>query len=286
MGCIHLHQAMPRLIRHRDNRNQPLVRPGDGLALSYFNLVRLHAGAVHREEANGCERLAVVLSGNAEIRAGDHSFADVGQRADVWSGKADSVYAGTGSFTLTANAEPTEIAIAGGVCGQSFPPFRIKPDEVDVVEVGSNETKSLRRIFHLLGQKQNGLAGNLLVSELYADEGCWSGYPPHKHDTERPPEETAFEEIYHYRFQPETGFGGQYCYDEGEEPRAVMTRQGDTFLVDRGYHPTSTSPGHRGYIFTILVGRHQRSLVQYFEPQHRHLMGRIPGLQAMRDKFK
>jgi len=66
----------------------------------------------------------------------------------------------------------------------------------------------------------------------------------------------------------------------------VMTRHGDTFLVDRGYHPTVSSPGHEGYIFTILVGRHQRSLVQSFEPQHRHLMSEIPGLQAMRDKFK
>jgi 5-deoxy-glucuronate isomerase len=64
-----------------------------------------------------------------------------------------------------------------------------------------------------------------------------------------------------------------------------MTRHGDTFLVDRGYHPTVTSPGHDGYVFTVLVGRKQRSMVQYFEPQHRHLMEKIPGIQAMRDKF-
>ncbi len=85
--------------------------------------------------------------------------------------------------------------------------------------------------------------GRLLVSELYADDGCWSGYPPHKHDTEHPPEETDFEEIYHYRFRPETGFGAQFCYDgNGGEPVVAMTRHGDTFLVDRGYHPSVTSP--------------------------------------------
>ena len=64
------------------------------------------------------------------------------------------------------------------------------------------------------------------------------------------------------------------------------TRHGDTFLVDRGYHPAVASPGHEGYIFTILVGRHQRPLIQSFEPAHRHLMDKLPGIQAMRDKFR
>lgn len=280
-----LRGGMAELIRAYDNRNAAIVRPGGTLALTYFNLVRLAAGEVHRERVEGCELCAVVLSGNMNVRAGGVEFARVGQRADVWSGKADSVYAGREELVITANTA-CEVAIAGGVCAESFAPFRVTPEEVDMVDVGSNETKSRRRIFHILGQKHGGRVGNLLVSELHADEGCWSGYPPHKHDTERPPEETFFEEVYHYRFQPESGFGGQYCYNEGEAPRAEMTRHGDTFLIDRGYHPTSTSPGHCGYIFTILVGKHQRSLVQYFEPRHRHLMAGIPGLQAMRDKFK
>ena len=156
-----------------------------------------------------------------------------------------------------------------------------------MVDVGSVATHSRRRIFHILGQGAAGRAGRLLVSELYADPGCWSGYPPHKHDTERPPDETAFEEIYHYRFRPESGFGAQICYEsESAGPHAVMTRHGDTFLIERGYHPTVTSPGCEGYIFTILVGHHQRSLVQFFDPRHRHMMERIPGIQGMRDKFK
>ena len=64
-----------------------------------------------------------------------------------------------------------------------------------------------------------------------------------------------------------------------------MTLNGDTIIIDRGYHPTVTSPGHDAYIFTVLVGRDQRSLVQYFEDEHTHLMAGIPGLDAMREKF-
>lgn len=280
---------MAKLIHARDNRNAPIVEPGrDGMTLTYFNLLRLEAGKAHTIDIPSCELLCVVLSGRADIAACAQEFKNIGRRADIWDGQADSVYCGTcPRVTVRALRDGTEVAIAGGLCEQPFAPFRIPPEEVEMVEVGSSETHSLRRIYHILGQNGAGRSGRLLVSELHADGGCWSGYPPHKHDTERPPEETDFEELYHYRFKPETGFGAQFCYDgDGTPPLAVMTRNRDTFLIDRGFHPTATSPGHQEYIFTVLVGRTQRSLVQNFEPRHRHLMEYIPGIQAMRDKFR
>lgn len=284
---------MPQLLRASARHHAPLAEPGrEPTELCYFNLLRLRAGESVTLEVPGCELLCVVLSGQAEIAAGGKSFDRVGRRADVWDGPADSVYCGTSArVTVRGLRDGTEVAAAGGACTQPFAPFRIAPEEVEMVEVGSKETHSRRRIFHILGQNAAGRAGHLLVSELYGDDGCWSGYPPHKHDTERPPEETEFEEIYHYRYRPENGFGAQFCYEEQSgdiipDPQVVMTRHGDTFLIDRGYHPTVRAPGHEGYIFTLLVGRHQRSLVQSFEPQHRHLMAKIPGIQAMRDKFK
>lgn len=282
---------MPHLIRATDNRNLPLVEPGKGsLSLSYFNLLRLRRGEFTVLRVPGCELLAVVLSGQVRIVVDGQEFDQVGERADVWAGPADSVYCGLAqSVRVLGLAEVSEVGVAGGLCAQTFAPFRIRPSEVQMVEVGSRETHSRRRIFHVLGHNGVGRAGNLLVSELYGDDGCWSGYPPHKHDTERPPDETAFEEIYHYRYRPENGFGAQFCYEgESVDPATavVMTRHGDTFCVDRGYHPTVRAPGHEGYIFTILVGRHQRSLVQYFEPTHGHLMAKIPGIAAMREKFR
>ncbi len=280
---------MPQLLRAADRRNAPLVEPGQGpLALCYFNLVRLGAGESHTVESAGCELLCVVLSGRADIAACAQEFKGVGQRANIWEGAADSVYCGTcPRVTVRAQRDGTEVAVAGGLCAQPFAPFRIPPEEVVSVEVGSPETHSRRSIRHILGQNAAGRAGNLLVSELYGAEGCWSGYPPHKHDEERLPEESDFEEIYHYRYRPENGFGAQFCYPPGNgEPHVAMTRHGDTYLIDRGYHPTVRAPGHEGYIFTVLVGRHQRSMVQYFDPEHRHLMAKIPGIQAMRDKFK
>ncbi len=279
---------MPEFIRYFDNKNQPIVDGKKGiLSLTYFNILRLRKGQNLQQMVDGFETLYVVLSGNCDIEVNGERFQNVGQRKDIWSGNADSLYATTGAVVkIHSNQNETEIAVAGGRCDRTFPPFRILPEEVEMVDVGSNETKTRRRIFHILGQNAIGRAGNLLVSELYTDEGCWSGYPPHKHDEERGNEETAFEELYYYRFRPETGFGAQIVFQPNGSSQCFMTHNGDTFLLDRGYHPTVTSPGHEEYIFTILVGKYQRSLIQYFKEEYRYMMNKCPGLQEMRNKFK
>lgn len=277
---------MPEFIPRSEQR--PIVDTSSAtLDLIYFDLVTLASNEQDIRRLPAHESLYVVLSGQVDIEVDGIMFEAVGRRADIWGGDADSVYAPVGAnVRISARGAAAEVAIAGGLCDTRYAPFRVTPDEVDAVNVGSSDTHSQRRIVHLLGQRQNGRCGNLLVSELYAGEGCWSGYPPHKHDTEDGDAETRHEELYHYRFRPETGFGSQITYDEDGPVKILMTRNGDTVLVDRGYHPTVTSPGHRGYIFTILVGKHRRGLIQRFDPAHQHLTKTIPGIDAMRDKFK
>lgn len=272
-------------ISAHDNANQAIVVPGEQLSLIYFNLVVLEPGACHVFDQDNLETHIVPLHGTVHIHTAEHSFRDVGGRSSVWDGRADSVYAGSSGKVTIEAVTACEVAIAGATCNEIYPPFRVTPDEVDLVVVGSKETHSRREIFHLLGQNGEGRSGRLLVSELYCEEGCWSGYPPHKHDTDRDGE-TDHEELYHYRFNPETGFGGQFLYREGEERQVVMTQHRDTVLVAGGYHPTVTSPGHAEYIFTILAGRTQRGLLQHFDDSHSHLKDKIPGIADMQEKFR
>ena len=274
-----------KLIRAYENNNQPIIDGDKPAELIHFNLVRLGSGDAYTYRLTDFETAIVPLSGRCNVNVDGVTFSAVGGRESVWGGEADSVYCGPhAQVTITALMN-CEIAIAGGRWDEPMAPFRISPGDVDMVDVGSNETKSRRRIFHILGNRQAERVGRLLVSELYADEGCWSGYPPHKHDTDQPGE-TAHEELYHWRFDPPSGFGAQLWYEVGMEPQAYVTRSGDTFAFSAGYHPTATSPGHRSYIFTILVGKTQRSLVQNFEDIHRPLMAKIPGIDAMRAKFR
>jgi 5-deoxy-glucuronate isomerase len=273
------------LIRSSDNKNRPILAGNEPVERIHFNLLRLVAGETYRYRLPEFESVVVPLAGTCDLAVDGESFASLGNRASVWDGKADSVYAGPNAQVAIVAQSDCEIGIAGGWWDRQMAPFRIRPEEVDMVNVGSNETKSRRRIFHILGQNGAGRAGNLLVSELYADEGCWSGYPPHKHDTDQPGE-TAHEELYHWRFNPPTGFGAQLWYGPEGESTAYMTRDRDTFVFSAGYHPTVTSPCHKSYIFTILVGKTQRSLIQNFDGTYRHLIDRIPGIAAMREKFK
>lgn len=280
-----------KLIPAFKHGNKAIVSGDEPVHNSYFRLLEMGVGQTEAFSLGEFECVAVVLSGTADITVSGIEYFSVGKRTDVWSGNADSVYCGRNREVQIIASSETEIAIAGCRSDNDFPPFRITPEEVDCVDVGSNETKSRRRIFHILGQNGSGRSGPLLVSELFCDEGCWSGYPPHKHDSDQE-EETAHEEIYHYRFNPRSGFGGQFWYekddDEGQPDKnqVFMTRHGDTFCFDTGYHPTVTSPGHAEYIFTILVGKTRRSLVQNFDKTHRYLMEGIPGIAAMRSKFK
>ena len=266
---------MAKLIRAAQHRTGPIVEPGAGtLTLSYFSVLRLAAGETRTVEVPGCEVLAVVLSGRADVAACAQEFRNVGRRTDIWEGPADSVYCGTcPRVTVRALREGTEVAIAGGLCDQPFSPFRITPEEVEIEEIGAPAAHTHRRKHCILCRNAEGRVGRLVVAEVFVDEGCWVGYPPHKHDQEVPSEESDFEEVYHYRFRPQHGFAAQFCYDgDGTPPVTEMVHHGDTFLIDRGDHPTATSPGYEGYVFRLLVGRRQRAFMPRIEPRHRHLL--------------
>ncbi len=282
---------MPDIIRQYDNQNHPIIDVNHPLvSMIYFNIVKLKRNQTYLNQLNGYESVYVVLNGNCSINVNDETFDDIGHRDDIWSGKADSVYAPIDAKVMVSANQDCTIAIAGGICEKEYKPFRITPDEVEMVDVGSPETHSRRRIFHILGHNAAGRAGNLLVSELYCDGGCWSGYPPHKHDedtgSQNEFDETNFQEVYYYQFNPENGFGGQFIFQPDGSEVAYRTKSGDTVIIEKGFHPTVTSPGHQEYIFTILVGKSQRSLIQNFKEEYRHLMDAIPGIGAMRDKFK
>ena len=230
----------------------------------YFSTAKIESGQSRSFSTEDREICVVVMVGTVDIEAGAKRFEAVGGRTDIFESMPDSVYCGSGYGEVVVTArDGAEIAVAGGPSKAGFPSFRVFPEEVEAVEVGSLETHSLRRLHHILGKNQDGRVDRLIVSERFTSPGCWAGYPPHKHGSARA-DESAHLEVYHYRFKPENGFGAQYWYDDNGNSEVFMTRHGDTFVFADGYHPTVQSPGHTEYCFTILLGRDQRSLVQHF----------------------
>ncbi len=281
---------MPCHIPDFDNKNKPIVDvTNNRLQRSFFNRVTLTKGEKFTHYVKGYESCLTVCEGCCHIRVNDENFDNVGKRKALFEGKPDSVYI---PLNITAEIEcisdNVEIFIAGGRAEKTFAPFRIAPDNVDTVQYGSDDTKTHRKIYHILGQKQKDMVDKLLVSELFTvGAGGWSGFPPHKHHVDRLPEETNHEEIYHYKFNPPHGFAAQFAYVEEDDFGPVYhVKDGSTFLLENSYHPVVAAPGFSMYYFTILVGKSQRALVQYFEPAHKEQLKTIPGIMDMVAKFK
>ena len=273
-----------------DNANRAIVDVDDAeTPLVYFNILKLKAGETHTEQVAGYETCLVPATGSISVQIGDWSAAQVGGRgSDVWDGEPNAVYVPVGQAAQISAETDTEVFVAGAKFDEVYAPFVVRADDIDPVQYGSDDTKTHRKIKHLLGQNPPGKAGRLLVSELYTvGAGGWSGFPPHKHDTDRLPDETRHDEVYNFRFRPGHGFGIQLLQGvDGEVGEAFHIVDGSTFKIDKGYHPCVAAPGYEMYYFTILAGNSQRSLVQYFQPTHAYQVETIPGIKDMVAKFK
>ena len=118
------------------------------------------------------------------------TFAAIGHRGvDVWDGEPEGVYVPTDTGTRITALTDTEIFIAGAKFAETLRPFAVRAADIDKVQYGSDDTKTHRKIKHILGAAYHDRVGRLLVSELYTvGAGGWSGFPSHKHDTDRLPD--------------------------------------------------------------------------------------------------
>lgn len=273
-----------------DNANRPIVDVDNPhVPLVYFNIVRLKAGEHFDYRVPGYETCVVPATGTVTVETAGETFAGIGNRGvDVWDGEPEGVYVPTDTPARITALTDTETFIAGARFDQVLRPFAVRADELDVVQYGSDDTKTHRKIKHILGANHHDRVGRLLVSELFTvGAGGWSGFPSHKHDTDRPPVETRHDECYNFRFRPHYGSGLQMLQRIDNEPGdAYHIVNGSTVLIDKGYHPCCVLPGYEMYYFTILGGLSQRSLIQYFQPTHAEQLKTIPGIMDMVAKFK
>ena len=278
-------------IAPHDNSNKPIVDTDNELVpLNYFNIIKLKKGEVFNYSLSGYETCIVPATGTISIDIEGKSFDQLGNRGvDVWDGEPEGAYVPVGAkVRIVCQSDKTETFIAGAKYDKVLEPFDIRKTEIDLVQYGSDETKTHRKIKHILGANQHGKVGRLLVSELYTvGQGGWSGFPSHKHDTDQLPNETRHDETYNFRFRPNYGSGLQMLQREDNEPGdAYHIMDGSTMLIDKGYHPCAVLPGYEMYYFTILGGVSQRSLKQYFQPTHEEQLHTIPGIMDMVAKFK
>jgi 5-deoxy-glucuronate isomerase len=230
-----------------------------------FRVVELAAGQAAQGGAAGREACLVVLSGTADISVGDARFLGLGGRASVFEDKAPgAVYApGGAAWTVTA-ATAVELAICTAPATGAGTPREIAAAAMsrEVRGVGTN-TRHVRNIL-----PETEPAESLLVVEVITPGGNWSSYPPHKHDTSTPLEETALEETYYHRLNPPQGFAFQRVYtDDRSLDQTMAVEDGDVVMVPRGYHPVGAPHGYDLYYLNVMAGP-KRQWIFRNDPAH------------------
>jgi len=168
-------------IAPHDNKNKPIVDAEDPtVPLNYFNIVMLKAGEAFEYQVPGYETCIVPATGTVDVSVEGVEYANLGGRGvDVWDGEPEGVYVPVGAKVTIVAKSDTETFIAGAKYDKVLEPFDVRADELDLVQYGSDDTKTHRKIKHILGQKQHDKVGRLLVSELFTvGQGGWSGMKP------------------------------------------------------------------------------------------------------------
>ncbi|MDZ7645565.1 MAG: 5-deoxy-glucuronate isomerase [Woeseiaceae bacterium] len=230
-----------------------------------FAVHRLGEGESLRQELADRETCIVVLSGRVDVAAADATFEDVGERARVFDDTAPhAVYVGAGtSFTVTARGA-AEVALCTAPGKPGHASRRISPDEMSVEERGSGTNRRIVR--NILPETME--ADSLLIAEVITPGGNWSSYPPHKHDDDNVPQESALEETYYHRLDPPQGFAFQRVYtDDRSIDETLSVSDGDVVLVPRGYHPVGAPHGYDLYYLNVMAGP-RRTWIFRNDPDH------------------
>jgi len=237
--------------------------------MEYLALGKLYlkSGSQYEGHTGDYETVLVILTGKATIACEDKEWSGLGGRTSVFDGKGTAVYVPCRSdYTVVAESD-VHIAVCKAKADQKFKPFVVQPDEVIVNHRGKDLWT--REVHDIIPDSLENKVQRIILGETFNDAGKWSSYPPHKHDVDNLPEEACLEEIYHYQIDPEQGFGVQMHYTEdGEIDDAFIVRQGDSFAVNKGYHPVVAAGGYKLYYLWFLAGKSKRVLCPKDEEAH------------------
>jgi 5-deoxy-glucuronate isomerase len=250
------------------------IRPADaGWRYVSFDVHRLAAGGRVARAGDDQEVLVLVLEGSAPVSVGGVGMGVVGSRETVFDEPPAGVVLCAPGEDVAVVAEGQVLLGIGAAPGGDVHRTAVVAPETILVET-RGEGSSERTIKNLLPPSAE--AGRLIAVEAYTPGGHWSSYPPHKHDTDDPPNESQLEELYFYRFERPTGFAIQRVYTADRSLDETMTASdADVILVPRGFHVVGAAAGYDTWYLNIMAGP-VRVWQFTVDPDHRWLMNWDP----------
>ena len=245
-----------------------LTPEGAGWGFSALRVIALFPGEDRAITLEGFEAAVLPLSGSCRVEVGSHSFELDGRR-DVFSRVSDFAYLPAGSEARITSSTGGEFALPSARATRRLEPVYVPAGAVRVeVRGGGVATRQVNNFMSADAFE----AEKLIAVEVLTPEGNWSSFPPHKHD-EHSEREVPLEEVYYFRIRGAAGFGFHRTYTlDGEIDATVAVRDGDVFLVPRGYHgPCVAMPGHPMYYLNVMAGPAERAWRVCLDPAHERL---------------
>ncbi|GAB2637976.1 5-deoxy-glucuronate isomerase [Nocardia goodfellowii] len=252
----------------------PVVLTPERARWSYAGLrvLRISAGTRRTLLTAEFEAFVLPLAGSGVVRVDGLTF-ELHGRESVFTRVTDFVYVPRDAEVELASADGLEVALPMARCTRRLSPKYGPAEDVPVEVRGAGQATRQVTNFGVPGVWDH--ADKLNACELLTPDGNWSSYPPHKHDAVSACE-VVNEEIYYFRIADRdgitpsrTGFGMHRTYD-GARDENVAVRDGDVFLIPRGYHgPCVAAPGYPMYYLNVLAGpAEQRSMAFCDDPAH------------------
>jgi 5-deoxy-glucuronate isomerase len=229
-----------------------------GWALSGLRVLELAPGGSHRFDSGEDELLVLPLSGGCVVGCDGERF-EVEGRDDVFDRVTDFVYVPRDAHVELASPGGGRFALPSARARRRLPARYGAAEDVPVELRGAGQAS---RQVNNFCTPQSFEADKLIAVEVLTPGGNWSSYPPHKHDEERPPEETQLEEVYYFEIAPgpaqAEGVGYQRVYSSGPDRQidvCAEVRSGDVVLVPYGWHgPSMAAPGYDLYYLNVMAG--------------------------------
>lgn len=201
-------------------------------------------------------------------------------RGGVFEGATDWIYVAPGSQIQVESKHEYEIALATARADKRFPTTYVAKSDLVETRGSGAATREIRPFMH---PDNFPNAVKLNAVEVITPDGNTSSYPPHRHDGIG---DCPFhnEEIYYFRIGEiggahgsTAGFGFHRTYSAPEDSvsfdDSISVRDGDIYLVDRGYHgPCTAMPGYPMYYLNVLAGPNpERNMGFCDDPTYAHI---------------
>ncbi|MET9228629.1 5-deoxy-glucuronate isomerase [Lentzea sp. NPDC003310] len=245
-----------------------------GWTYTGLRVLRIEAGGSRTVETGEFEAFVLPLAGSLSVEVDGERYELQG-RDSVFTRVTDFAYVPRDASVVLSSVDGCEVALPMARCENRLTPKYGPADGVPVEVRGSGNATRQVTNFGVPGVWDH--ADKLNACELITPDGNWSSYPPHKHDSSEPCE-VENEEIYYFRIADRdqttpsrTGFGFHRTYtDDGAIDEDVTVRDGDVFLIPRGYHgPCVAAPGYPMYYLNVLAGPGpERSMAFCDDPAH------------------